>query len=464
MSSEQLRNIPAVDQLLLAPPLEALAQRVSREVVVRAIRARLDQMRADVLGSDGAEIPPVGQLADEIAGDLIETDRASLRPVINATGVLLHTGLGRAPLAAEALEEMAAVGRGYASVEIDLRSGKRSQRVAAVERLLIEQTGAEAAVVVNNNAGATMLALAAIAGQGGEVIVSRGELIEIGGSFRLPDVMQISGAKLCEVGTTNKTRLADYRNAICDATAGLMLVHTSNYVVLGFSEATSLDDLVSLGKERDLPVIHDIGSGALVDLSQFGCHEEPVAADSVRAGADLVLFSGDKLLGGPQCGIIVGRKAWIQKIARHPLMRALRVDKLTLAALAATLRLYRDPRILAERLPLVRLLSTPMEELQLRAEKLAAQLCSAPCVAEAGVVDDVAYLGGGSVPGKQLPTCCVWIEPDGLSLDELATRLRGGPVAVMGRLSEDRLLLDLKSVEREQDADIAAAFAAIETG
>ncbi|MCG8587018.1 MAG: L-seryl-tRNA(Sec) selenium transferase, partial [Pirellulales bacterium] len=288
MSAEQLRNIPAVDQLLIAPPLNSLVERLSREVVVRAIRARLDSMRSEVLASGNATIPPVGDLAQEIATDLTVADRASLRPVINATGVLLHTGLGRAPLAAEAIEDITAVARGYASVEVDLDSGKRSQRVAAVESLLTEQTGAEAAVVVNNNAGATMLALAAIAGQGGEVIVSRGELIEIGGSFRLPDVMQVSGAKLREVGTTNKTRLSDYRDAIGETTAGMMLVHTSNYVVLGFSDATPLAELVALGRERNLPVIHDIGSGALVDLSRYGCHEEPVASDSIRAGADLV--------------------------------------------------------------------------------------------------------------------------------------------------------------------------------
>ena len=262
--------------------------------------------------------------------------------MINATGVLLHTGLGRAPLAEVAIAEIAATARDYASVELDLRSGRRSQRTLAVEGLLTELTGAEAALVVNNNAGATMLALAALAA-GREVVVSRGQLIEIGGSYWLPDVMTACGGVLREVGATNKTRLDDYARAIGSQTAALLLVHTSNFVVVGFTEDVSLGDLVKLARPHQLPVIHDIGSGALVDFAQFGCTGEPVASASIKQGADLVLFSGDKLLGGPQCGVIVGRRSLVETIAKHPMTRALRVDKLTLAALRATLRLYRDP-------------------------------------------------------------------------------------------------------------------------
>ena len=462
MASNHLRNIPAVDQLLQAAPLEVLVERLSRDVVVAAIRTHLDRLRGEMLSQDDFVMPPLAELAGHIAQYLIKTDRASLRPVINATGVLLHTGLGRAPLAQEAIDDMTAVARGYASVEIDLDSGKRSQRVVAVESLLTETTGAEAAVVTNNNAGATLLALAAVAGEGGEVIVSRGELIEIGGSFRLPDVMQVSGARLREVGTTNKTRVGDYRNAICEQTAGLMQVHTSNYIVLGFSEAAKLDELVALGKERDLPVIHDVGSGALVDLAGYGCVDEPVVADSIRAGADLVLFSGDKLLGGPQCGIIVGRKEWVDKIAKHPLMRALRVDKMTLAALAATLRLYRNSDELADRVPLMRMLASSVDELNSRADKLVEAIQDCSAVTNASVVDDVAYLGGGSVPGKQLPTRCVCIEPAGHSPDDFARHLRTGRTPVMGRVKDNRILLDMRSILPEQDRDLAEAITEIE--
>ncbi len=460
MATNVLRNIPSVSELLENPKIKPLVDRVSHNVVVDRVRAILDDLREDVSKSTGnGGLPDVGELAERIARRILEGEEPHLRPVVNATGILLHTGLGRSPLAEEAVEEMTAVARGYASVELDLASGKRSQRVVAVESLLQHLTGAEAAVVCNNNAGATMLTLAAIAADK-EVVVSRGQLVEIGGSFRLPDVMSACGAKLREVGTTNKTHARDYEGAIGEETAALMRVHTSNFVVVGFSSAVGLEEMVRIGRRHHLPVIDDIGSGAMLPLDDYGAVGEPVARESIAAGADLVLFSGDKLLGGPQCGIIVGRRDLIDKIAKHPMMRALRVDKITLAALAATLRLHRDPHKAKQSIPLLQLLTTPVENLKNRAERLAPQLAACAGIESAEPVEDVAYLGGGSVPTQQLGTWCVAVQPEGTSSERLAIALRNGTPAVVGRVQQDQLLLDLRSVPPQSDQSLVEAIAA----
>lgn len=461
MPANPLRNLPSVNELLESPQLKGLVSRVSHNVVVTRVRSFLDDMRTEIQAT-AAEVkfPDIKDLAQRIAERILEAEKPHLRPVINATGVLLHTGLGRAPLAEEAIGEMAAVAQDYASVELDLAGGERSQRVLAVEGLLTDLTGAEAALVVNNNAGATMLALAALAA-GREVIVSRGQLIEIGGSYRLPEVMATSGAVLCEVGTTNKTRLSDYEQAIGDCTAALLLVHPSNFVVAGFSESVSLADLARLGRAKNLPVIHDIGSGAMMDFAQFGFADEPIAQTSIKQGADLVLFSGDKLLGGPQCGVIIGRRDLVEKIARHPLTRALRVDKLTLAALAATLRIYRDPQQAKLRIPLLQLLSAPLDNLRTRAERMAPQMAATPAIASADVVDDVTYLGGGAVPTQKLATWCIALTPAEMSVDRLAGRLRTGQRPVVGRVRDNRLYLDLRTVFPRQDLDLVAAVKAL---
>ena len=464
MSANPLRKIPSVNELLESPPLRELVDRISHGVVVATVRTVLDQVR-DELKTAATErtLPSVADLAERIARQIGKAEEPVLRPVINATGILLHTGLGRAPLADEAIEEIAAVARDYASLEIDLGTGRRSRRTLAVEALLREVTGAEAALVVNNNAGATMLMLSALAA-GREVIVSRGQLIEIGGRFRLPDVMAASGALLCEVGTTNRTRLEDYADAIGERTAALMLVHTSNFVVVGFTAGVELSELVELGRRHNLPVVHDIGSGALLDFSQFHFSGEPVASQSVKAGADVVLFSGDKLLGGPQCGIIVGRRTLIERMEKHPMARALRVGKLTLAALAATLRLYRDPDTARRAIPLLNLLATPVEKLQERAERLAPQMAATRVIANADVVAGMTYLGGGSIPTQELPTRCVSLEPAEMSVDRLANRLRLGRPSVVGRVQQDRLLLDLRSVLPRQDTLLVAAVETLGCG
>ena len=444
--------------------MRRLVDRISHNVVVSTVRNVLDEVRSEVQhAATDMTLPSVSELADRVARRITEAELPPLRPVINATGTLLHTNLGRAPLAEEALAEITAVARDYASLEIDLAGGRCARRVVAVEGLLVQLTGAEAALVVNNNSAATMITLAAMA-TGREVVVSRGELVEIGGSFRLPDVMAASGAVLREVGTTNKTRASDYEAAINERTAALMLVHPSNYAVVGFTESASLAELVEIGRKYRLPVIHDIGSGAMLDFSQFGLPGEPVAPRSVLTGADLVLFSGDKLLGGPQCGIIVGRRSIIEQIAKHPLARALRVGKLTLAALSATLRLYRDPERARRAIPLLHLLTTSVENLENRAKRLTPQIAAAPAVAAAEAIAATTFFGGGSLPTQELSTWCIAIQPGEMSVDRLATALRLGTPAVMGRIQQGRLLLDLRSVMPRQDVDLVAAVGSVASG
>jgi len=341
-------------------------------------------------------------------------------------------------------------------------TGERSQRVRDAEALLKTITGAEAAAVVNNNAGATLLTLSALA-RGREVIVSRGQLVEIGGSYRLPEVMEASGAKLLEVGTTNKTRIDDYRAAISAETGALMRVHASNFAIVGFTEQASLAELVALGSKHQLPVIDDIGSGALEDLSVYGISGEPLAADSLRSGADVVLFSGDKLLGGPQCGVILGRKGLIKQIVQHPLARALRVDKLTVAALLETLRLHQDREAAERSVPLLSLLSTSAANLQQRAQRLAPQLAACVAVKSAEAVESQGYLGGGSVPSQSLPGWAVALQPARGGVDDLAQALRTGSPAVFGRIHKDRLLLDLRAVFPRDEIRIVEAVQQIQT-
>jgi L-seryl-tRNA(Ser) seleniumtransferase len=460
--SNVLRNIPSVHELLESAPLRKIVDRVSHNVVVSGVRSFLENLRQEVQTARAdLQIPRPTELAERIAQWILTEEQPRLRPVINATGILLHTGLGRAPLAEEAVTAVAEVSRGYASLEVDLDSGERSQRALAVERRLRRLTGAEAAYVVNNNAAATLLTLAALA-HGREVLVSRGQLIEIGGSFRLPEVMEQSGARLREVGTTNKTRSEDYARAIGPQTAALMRVHTSNYRIVGFSEEASLKELVELAGRYSLPLIDDIGSGALLDFSAYGVSGEPVAGESVRCGADLVLFSGDKLLGGPQCGIIVGRRKYLAAIMRHPLARALRVDKMTLAALDATLGLYADRETAEQKVPLLALLTTSLENLKNRAERMAPQIAATRVAADAQAVESTSFLGGGSVPAQQIGTWCVAVRPAQGSVDRLAQRLRAAKPAVFGRIHQDRLLLDLRSVPPPLDRGLVAAFEQLE--
>jgi L-seryl-tRNA(Ser) seleniumtransferase len=456
MPSNLLRNFPSVAELLETPQLKTLVDRVNHNVVVSRVRSMLEDLRSEVQ-SAAAEIklPDVRELAERIARRILESEHVPLRPVINATGRLLADELGRAPLADEAIAELAAVARDYASLEVDLQSGEETDRGQAVETLLKELTGAEAALVVNNNAAATLLALATLAA-GREVVVARSQLIEIG-CYRLPEMIAASGARLREVGTTNGTRLEDYSQAIGDATGALLVVEASNFAVVGGADGVAINELARLTAPRQLPLIHDLGSAALVDLEPLAGLRQPLVKTSCLQGADLVLFSGDKLLGGPQCGVLVGRRALIARIGQHPLARVVRVGKLTLAALAATLRLYRDPAKARHSIPLLQLLGTPTANLKLRAERLAMQMAAHPAIKQAEAVEDASYLGSDPVPSQKLATWCIGLEPASGTAETLAHKFRAGRPAVLSRVAGRRVLLDLRSVFPRHDLDLMVA-------
>ncbi len=457
-----LRAIPGVDRLAADTALDPWRAQLPAGVINNAARSAIDDCRATLLRQPGgAEAPAVPADADTMYAGLVEAvaarlaqlARLPLSSAINATGILIHTGLGRSPLATVAVEALADVAGRYAPVELDMATGGRGQRNNIVRTLLTELTGAESAIVVNNTAAA-MLHVLSVVGQGKNVLLSRGEMVEIGGSFRMPDVMAAAGVTLREVGTTNKTRLSDYADHTDDQTAGYLKVHPSNYRIEGFTQSVEIEELCALGRERGVAVIDDVGSGAMFDYAPWGLHHEPVVRRSVQAGADLVCFSGDKLLGGPQAGIIVGRKHWVDRCEKHPLMRALRVDKLTLAALGATLQLHRDPKMAAEHIPVLRALTTPIDALRRRAQAMADQLLALDGVAEASVAEAEAYMGGGSNPAQAVPSIAVRMRADTVGEDELAARLRTGRVPVLPRVADGVLWLDLRTIFPEQDAAV----------
>jgi L-seryl-tRNA(Ser) seleniumtransferase len=456
-NSSPFRNLPSVNEVLRSPRVQALVTTYAHDQVVAAIREELADLRDRLARGESPDgVAEVERLALQVAERLGRESQPKLRPVINATGIVLHTNLGRAPIAEEAARAAYEAARGYLNLELDVQTGKRSSRPLAIREWLCRLTGAESATAVNNNAAATVIALRALC-RGKEVVISRGQLIEIGGSFRIPDIMAVSGAILREVGTTNITRLADYERAIGPNTAALMLVHTSNYRISGFTKSVALPELVDLGKKRGLPVLDDIGSGAVLDFSRFGFQGEPVARDRIAAGADLVLFSGDKLLGGPQAGILAGRRELIQKIEKDPLMRAFRLDKMTLAALEATLRLYFHEDRARREISVLRMLGTPLLELRQRAEALAARLRELEGLIAVTVSEDEAFVGGGSLPDQAMKTYVVEIEARSISDAELAHRLRTGTPAVIGRLRDGRMVLDLRTVFPHQEQALIEA-------
>jgi L-seryl-tRNA(Ser) seleniumtransferase len=457
MPNNPLRNLPAVNEILNEEVLRLPATVHAHDVLVAAVRAELAEVRRQLLDHPVSNGPPdAAAIATRVVARLSAETSPKLRPVINATGIVLHTNLGRAPMAEEAAAAAGDAARGYLNLELDLQTGKRSSRQVAVRDWLCRLTGAESASAVNNNAAATVIALRALCRRK-EVIISRGQLIEIGGSFRIPEIMGVSGARLREVGTTNITRLSDYERAIGPDTGALLRVHASNYRVRGFTKSVPLTALVELGHQHGLPVIDDVGSGALLDFARFGFDSEPVVRDSIAAGADLVLFSGDKLLGGPQAGLIVGRKTLVQKIEKDPLMRAFRLDKMVLAALELTLRLYLNETLALRDVPVLRLLTIPLEELQHRAEALAERLRSLPGMKSVAVREDVSAVGGGSLPDQTLPTRVVEIEAAGLDDTALAERLRTGTPAVIGRLHGGKVLLDVRTVFSQQETGLVDA-------
>src|ERR1700674_5571852 len=446
--AELLRRIPSVDELLAQPRLKMLAARVDRGLLLEVTRAALADFRARVANERNVAVLvlSLGLLEDHIANKVERTLARSLQPVINATGVILHTNLGRAPLPEAVVEEFRRTATQYSNLEYDLAAGARGKRDVHTAHLLERLTGAESAIVVNNCAAAVLLVLAALA-KGGEVIVSRGELIEIGDGFRIPEIMAESGAILREVGTTNRTRIVDYENAINENTRLLLRVHPSNFTITGFAEKPSMDELVELGQHAGLPLVEDLGSGCLIDLSSAGI-TEPTVRQSVNAGVSIVMFSGDKLLGGPQAGIIAGKKEMVGRVRRHPLFRALRVDKLTTAALAATLGAYL--RGAADEIPALRMIRTSVQEMKRRAQNFLRELPPELPLGEVELelTDGSSLAGGGSTPTQSLPTKLIRIASARYSAAQLDQRLRRAPVgiSVIARVEDARLILDLRTV------------------
>jgi L-seryl-tRNA(Ser) seleniumtransferase len=471
-SNALLRAIPSVDELLSSARLSEFSARVSHQSIVVAARSVIAAFRARISEHPFGAPSKLkrGEIAEQLIGEIIADVNASLKPslrsVINATGVVLHTNLGRAPIGAEFFEHIRAVSTQYSNLEYDLETGARGTRDVHTSRLLQKLTGAESAIVVNNNAAAVFLVLAALA-RGGEVIVSRGELIEIGDGFRIPDIMAESGAVLREVGTTNRTRLSDYERAINERTRLLLRVHRSNFQIAGFTAQPSLEELVKLGRKTSLPVYEDLGSGCLVNLSSSGV-AEPVVRESAVAGVSVISFSGDKLLGGPQAGIIVGEKELIARIRRHPMFRALRVDKLTIAALEATLLSYLRGAVTSghDTIPAIRMIRASAEEIGARA-KNTIELLRARISADTAkfqIREAESVIGGGSTPGQLLPTNVIAVECLRCSAAELEERLRAGVsggIPIIARVEDDRLILDLRTVFSEQESALVESLSAV---
>lgn len=445
-----LSTLPKVDKLLKNPKVEDLTARYSKRVVTQAIRDALSVTRSRIISGEKEIKVSEPSLVSLIEDWLISFHTPSLVPVINATGVVLHTNLGRAPLSREALENIVKVASGYSNLEFDLKKGERGLRYDHVAGLISEITGSESAIIVNNNAAAVFLALNTLA-QGREVIVSRGELVEIGGWFRIPDVMERSGAKLVEVGTTNRTRLSDYEDAIREETAMIFKVHTSNYRIVGFTEDVPAHRLAELTKKHKIHMMEDLGSGCLVDLARYGLPKEPTVGEAVKAGVDIVTFSGDKLLGGGQAGFVVGKKDIVEKLSENPLNRALRIDKLTLAACEATLLTYRDMELAARRIPALSMITMPHEETKKRAIRITRRINQVPHPGfDVITTDDFSQAGGGSFPTADIPTKVVTIIPIDISPKTLEERLRSKTPPIISRIAQERIIIDPRTIGDEQ--------------
>jgi L-seryl-tRNA(Ser) seleniumtransferase len=448
---ELLRKLPKIDELLKEDIVDKYIQNSIRSVVLDSLRETIDNLREDILKGNCDSID-----RDKIINNFIsvveEKKRPKLRKVINAVGVVIHTNLGRSLLTEEAVNEVINISMNYNNLEYDIKKGKRGSRYSHVEEIITKVTGAESAIVVNNNAAAVMLVLNTLC-KDKEAIVSRGQLVEIGGSFRVPDVMAFSGAKLVEVGTTNRTHLYDYENNINENTGVLLKVHTSNFKILGFTEEVPVEELSELGKEHDIPLVEDIGSGTLVDFSKYGFAYEPTVQESLRKGADIVTFSGDKMLGGPQAGIIVGKKKYIDRMKKNQLTRALRIDKMTLAALEGTLKLYLDEKTAVEKIPTLHMILSDKAEHKCRAENLINKLSNIDCRIDFRIDEDFSMVGGGSMPAEKINTYVIKVKSDSFSADELETKLRMNDTAIIVRVNNNEVILDLRTIF-DRDFDI----------
>ncbi|HEX3246613.1 MAG TPA: L-seryl-tRNA(Sec) selenium transferase [Chloroflexota bacterium] len=450
-TSDALRSLPSVERLLSAATNDA-SEGLDHSFSVALAREVIDSARSTIRQGEAA--PGIEALTLELRERVQAITRPPVRRVINATGVIIHTNLGRAPLSARALEAVLEAGRGYSNLEYELESGRRGSRHEHCSALLTRLTGAPASLVVNNNAAALLLVLAELSASR-EVVISRGELVEIGGGFRIPDVLEQSGARLVEVGTTNRTYAHDYAAAIRPETSALLRVHSSNFRVMGFTHRPRLDELVALARSRDIPVIEDLGSGSLIDSASFGVASEPTVQASLQAGVDLVCFSGDKLLGGPQAGVVVGRADLVQRLKRHPLMRALRPDKLTIAALAATLTEYLDESV-TRSVPAWRMISTSVGDLNARAKAVLAACPQSPMSMD--VVDGHSTIGGGALPEETLPTRLLRLRSHHCEAMELAQRLRQTDPPIVGRIEHGAVMLDLRTVDPAEDEEIVASI------
>lgn len=445
------RNIPKVDVLLEKTEIISLIEKYHRDVVVDAIREEIDKLRSFIKENDDMNLieEKINNLVESIILNVRKVYSYNLRKVINGTGTILHTNLGRAIISKKHADYLSEVVTNYSNLEYNLEEGKRGERYSHFEKLICKITGAECAMAVNNNAAAVMLVLSSMA-ENKEVIVSRGELVEVGGKFRIPDVMKSSKADLVEIGTTNKTHLEDYEDAITENTGAFLKVHTSNFKILGFTENVSIDELCKLGKEKDIPVIEDIGSGVLVDLSKYGLEYEPTVQDSIKAGVDIVSFSGDKLLGGPQAGIIVGKKQYIDKMKKNPLTRAFRIDKFTATILEMIFHEYLNEEDAIKNIPALSLITKDIKEIEKSANKLYGKLNGIKDVAHVEIEDTLSQIGGGSLPAERIKSKCVTILPKNISTATLEERLRFGKNPVVGRISEDKLILDMRTVLEDE--------------
>lgn len=443
------RSIPKIDELLKDPQMLNAVERYGNGVVVECARACVEEIRARMGSGNQTEPVNLCELLREIEVRIQKESRMHLRPVINGTGIMLHTNLGRAVLSEAAAQAAYDVARNYSTLEYNCETGERGSRYSHVDFLLKKLSGGESAIVVNNNAAAVLLILSTLA-KNKEVIVSRGELVEIGGAFRVPEVMEQSGAKLVEVGSTNKTKKSDYEKAISPENTGALLkVHTSNYKIMGFTEEVSLDELSKIGETHDIPVLYDLGSGGFFKAADYGLGDEPNVLESIKTGVDVICFSGDKLLGGPQAGIIIGKKKYIDAMKKNPLTRALRVDKMTLAALEATLRLYLDWEKAEKEIPLLSQLSINQEELLEKAGIFMNLLEKMPMIS-AEIIEDFGQVGGGSMPNQMIPSLCIALEAKGFSANALDQRLNWGETPIIGRIQKDRYLLDMRTIETRE--------------
>jgi len=465
MDDNILRQLPSIDRLILTDEAKALIDKYNRQQVVETARFVLQQFRTEIIDSQEKDYPSLNitqeSVLEAIEAQLQMKFTFSLREAVNATGVILHTGLGRAVIPKEALQNISRVTEGYCTLATDLDTGQRGHRDTHLNKLLCDLTGAQSATVVNNNAAATMLILNTVA-KGKEVILSRGQLVEIGGSFRMPEIMAASGAILKEVGTTNKTHLRDYEEAIGENTGAIMRVHHSNYRIQGFAEEPPIEELAKLAQTSNLIIIDDLGSGALVNLSPFGLENEPLIKTSIKAGADVICFSGDKLIGGPQSGIIVGKTAIVKKIKKNPLTRALRVDKMTIAGLEATLQLFLTPEKLTQTHPVYRMLGMSLEEVNERALRIQEMLRSElKEEAEISIGDGESQVGSGSVPTEMIPTKLLKVRPLDESVDNMGRKLRHHNPPIFPRLQRDFVLFDCRTIQKDQDETVARAIVSI---